>query len=104
MAARFRSMVAKYPGTCRRCAGPITPGQTIRWAGRGASWHLAAECTGPNADAGDRTSQGATEDEPRGWTPGDTGTYYGPSSAPRASRRNARGRCEDAPCCGCCTT
>lgn len=71
-----RTITARYPGTCRACRGAINPGDTIRHAGRGRSYH--ADCS----DDGVTTVRTSS-----GWT----GT------------RNTRGRCEDAPCCGCCT-
>lgn len=40
----FSTILAKYPGTCRRCGDPITPGERIRWAGRGRTYHMAAAC------------------------------------------------------------
>lgn len=43
----FRTLIARYPGTCRRCGQAITPGQSIRWkTGKGNTWHLASECPG----------------------------------------------------------
>jgi hypothetical protein len=85
MAARFRTMAARYPGTCRRCRRPIEPGDPIRYGGRGLTYHLADACAGaPGDEAGDRVSVVR-------FSSGATFT------------RNSRGRCEDAPCCGCCT-
>ena len=74
-------MVNKYAGTCEYCGGKVPPnGGTVRKAGR--RWkvaHLAC----------------AEGKEPRVIT-------FRFSSGETAIR-NARGRCEDAPCCGCCT-
>jgi hypothetical protein len=33
------TITAKYPGTCSRCGGKITPGQKIEWQRGGASYH-----------------------------------------------------------------
>jgi hypothetical protein len=70
------TMTARYPGTCRGCRKRITPGDLIVHIRRGASYHV--DCSGEKQVNTIRTSGG---------------TFY----------RNARGRCEDAPCCGCCT-
>lgn len=40
----FRTIPARYPGTCRRCEGPIEVGSKMRYGGRGLTYHLAAEC------------------------------------------------------------
>jgi hypothetical protein len=70
-------MTARYPGHCAACQEPIRPGQLINWVRRGKTYHQ--DCTGQTRVNTIRFSSGAVE------------------------YRNARGRCEDAPCCGCCT-
>jgi hypothetical protein len=83
-----RTMVARYRGTCLTCSGTIIPGDEITYAGRGLTYHV-----GPCTDERDPDAA-PTSTPSRGRR---RGTYYG--SGPRA-----RGRCEDAPCCGCCGT
>ena len=92
-----KTMEARYNGTCRSCRLAIAAGSMIVYGGKGDVRHV--DC-------------GSVVDEPRGWKPGDTGTRYGASSARvvttrfaggGTSYRNSRGRCEDAPCCGCCS-
>jgi hypothetical protein len=73
-----RTLTARYSGNCRKCDGPINPGDTITFLGKGRSVH--ADCTGRG---------GVIE-------------FYFPSTGNYAYRNRA-GRCEDAPCCGCCT-
>ena len=73
-----RTLTARYSGACRGCVEPIAPGQTIISAGRGVTFHQSCATAGAEVVTY-RTSSG--------WT----GT------------RNVRGRCIDAPCCGCCT-
>ena len=80
-----RTMEARYRGTCLTCAGAIIPGDTITYAGRGLTYH-AGECTDErNPDARPTSRRGRSTARP----------YYG-------AGRSYRGRCEDAPCCGCC--
>ena len=79
--ARFRTMAARYPGRCARCRRPFDVGATIRYGGPGRTYHLADACPGPALD------DAADEARP----------FYG-----RRDTTRARGRCEDAPCCGCC--
>ena len=76
----FRTLIARYPGQCRRCGQAITPGQTIRWkAGKGNTWHLAADCPaknaaladpGPNPYPADEQAIGRPDVVPEGPPPG----------------------------------
>lgn len=45
----FRTLTAKYPGTCKRCGRPFEKGTTIRYD-RGKAYHMAAECPAGKAD------------------------------------------------------
>lgn len=96
----FVTLRAKYAGTCRRCGDSFPPGTKIRY-GRGRAYHLAADCPagrtagepGRQADRADcDTTPGATSAVSDVFVIGGA-EYY----------RNKRGRCEDAPCCGCCS-
>lgn len=40
----YRTITAKYAGTCKRCHQPIQVGQKIRYGGRGLTYHLKAQC------------------------------------------------------------
>lgn len=58
----FRTIVARYDGTCRRCGDSIVAGSRIRYGGRGLTYHLKADC-----EAGDATAseyRGRCEDAP----------------------------------------
>ena len=42
---KFRTITARYAGTCRRCHGAIQAGQKIRYGERrGMTYHLKSEC------------------------------------------------------------
>lgn len=45
----FRTITAKYPGSCKRCGGSIYPGDSIRYGGPGRLYHFAATCAGSQA-------------------------------------------------------
>ena len=79
------TMTAKYPGRCKGCGGSIVRGEEIEWSrGKGAR-HV--DCGSSRLRAPSRrvhTVQFGGSDD----------TVY---------TRNVNGRCEDAPCCGCCT-
>jgi hypothetical protein len=74
-----KEMTARYPGTCASTGRPIRPGDRILYHGRGRAVLLSRSSSAP-APVSDT------------YTFGDR-TFY----------RNVNGRCEDAPCCGCCT-
>jgi len=94
-----KTMTARYAGRCRACHGEILPGDTINYGGRGNVSH------GGDEGCGDRSP--------------DTYEAVNPATGLRMSNRarvhvarfssgatmtvNSRGRCIDAPCCGCCT-
>ena len=97
----MRTMTARYRGRCRSCGGAIIPGDTIRHAGRGQSYHAPGACEGDggsgvdgyrqiNPATGERMSDRAR-------------VHVARFSGGGVATVNARGRCEDAPCCGCCS-
>lgn len=78
----LRTMVAKYRSTCVATGRQINPGDTITYQ-KGVGSTLVTSTAAP-APEGKYISHVFR-------TSG--GTFY----------RNRNGRCEDAPCCGCCT-
>lgn len=40
----FKTIIANYPGTCKRCNGPIQKGDRIRYGGYGRTYHFASDC------------------------------------------------------------
>lgn len=98
----MKTMIARFPGTCAQTGARINPGDTIDYHGRGRSI-LRARASTP-ADTGATGSKIDPQLE-------SAGTYHRlakPVSdhiviGGRDYYRNKRGRCEDAPCCGCCT-
>ena len=86
----MKTMTARFPGTCARTGAPIAPGDLIDYHGRGRSILRARASANFDAGANPQNSdlQLAVDHLVIGGQ-----SYY----------RNRRGRCEDAPCCGCCT-
>ena len=94
---------AKFRGTCRICSGVIQQGDSIEWT-RGSRIVTHTECSHGVARA-------------NGADPVEDDDYAGRSRYDGSSRvsnvttfssgatiyTNRRGRCEDAPCCGCCS-
>jgi hypothetical protein len=76
-------MINRYPGQCVQCHEYVPSGLgTV--TKRNRAWRIDCNaCTGRVAQSTDLVCVKLSS----GWT----GT------------RNARGRCEDAPCCGCCS-
>ena len=73
-------MIARYAGTCARTGRAIRPGDVITFT--------SARKPVLVQQMHDRVS--------------DTIVFFGDSGA-KEFYRNRNGRCEDAPCCGCCT-
>lgn len=71
------TMTARYNGRCASCNGAIRRGMTITW---------------------DRTRKRAYHPDCEA-----SGIDYTIFASGDVSFRNRRGRCEDAPCCGCCS-
>lgn len=87
-------MKARFNGTCRSCGGRITKGEEIAHLGRGRTFHADCEPEAAQRRVGPvDDSPGALRSfyDPQGVYAAD-GTYLG----------KLGGRCEDAPCCGCC--
>lgn len=96
------TITAKYPGKCGKCGARIPKGARIEWHGRGRGV-TCASCAG--LDGGDGAE---LQDGPRLDTDGTPIALVRPYPGARRSewRRGyeATGhRCEDAPCCGCCS-
>ena len=96
----MKTIVAKYPGRCIKTGAVIRPGDTILWHGRGRAElagapTIPAELAASDPDAAAAAGRYLAQSIARGvsdiWRSGGR-EYY----------RNKRGRCEDAPCCGCC--
>jgi len=74
-------MIARYPGKCARTGAAIRPGDTITFT-------PARKAVLVQRMHNDGVS--------------DVFVFSGEDGS-RAFYRNKNGRCEDAPCCGCCT-
>jgi hypothetical protein len=112
----FRTISAKYPGICRRCNGSISVGDKMRYGGPGRLYHLAKDCPASSEQSSssdtradiaaadldhldDSTAAAVYSSSRRDRY----GSRYTRFSSGAESYTNARGRCEDAPCCGCCS-
>jgi hypothetical protein len=116
-------MIARYPGRCSRTGAPIRPGDTIVYVGKGRAYlsdllpdvdpDLAlAESIDPDLALAESVDPELAQSDPEAAAA--AGRYLRQSMARSVSSlwrgadgrefyRNKRGRCEDAPCCGCCS-
>ena len=100
-------MIAKYSGRCIKTGAVIRPGDSIIWHGRGK-----AELVGADTIPVELAAASALDPELDPEAALAAGRYLAASMARGVSNvwnsggreyyRNKRGRCEDAPCCGCC--
>jgi hypothetical protein len=96
----MKTMLARYPGYCAQTGARILPGDTIDYHGRGRSILRARASV--NSDTGAaRPDLDAPEIRPTDVSVFGVSDRY--VIGGRDYYRNKRGRCEDAPCCGCCT-
>ena len=106
----MKTITAKYPGRCIRTGASIRPGDLIIWHGRGRAELAGADTVDPTlAAVADMDPELAATDPDAAIA---AGRYMARSMARGVSDiwradgreyyRNKRGRCEDAPCCGCC--
>jgi hypothetical protein len=107
-------MLARYPGRCARTGAPIRPGDTITPLGR-KRYALAqselVDTLDPDLALAESLDPELAQSDPE--SAAAAGRYLRQSlqrgvshvwqSGGREFYRNRRGRCEDAPCCGCCT-
>ncbi len=99
-------MNAKYDGTCKYCYGAILVGDPIDWTRDRGTLHAAcvkaAVATAPRRRT--RRYWGANfTDLNRGSRPERYQSNYTRFNSGAEIYTNKRGRCEDAPCCGCCS-
>lgn len=104
----MKTMLAKYPGRCIRTGASIRPGDSIVWHGRGRA-ELADTVDPMLAAVADMDPELVASDPDAALA---AGRYMARSLARGVSDiwraggrefyRNKAGRCEDAPCCGCC--
>ena len=102
----MKTMTAKYPGTCTACGEPIQRGDTINFYGRGHAEHADCRETSNDPDV-DEYREGAFPPSKAALASDRRLAKRGLSvirlSSGHVMTQNAKGRCEDAPCCGCCT-
>ena len=119
MAGRAKAL--RYPARCEDCGAQLNAGDLVRMyrqSGRRGCcrpfrWVIyGAECHGDPEDAGASTwskvvrplPEGAVEDLGRGLYRGSDGRVYAQTRhGLRAGYEHTGQRCEDAPCCGCCS-
>lgn len=106
-----RILTAKYRGICSRTGARINPGDLIVWEGRGRAYLSdLVPPVDPDLEMARAIDPELAAADPEGATA--AGRYLRQSlqrgvsdvwsSGGREFYRNRRGRCEDAPCCGCC--
>ena len=104
------TITAKFDSTCTQCRRPVHKGQSVEWT-RGARGVYHTDCASANAssaNASSDTGYKAELDEARATHRARSrrpsyGSHYARFSSGAEVFTNARGRCEDAPCCGCCS-
>jgi hypothetical protein len=104
----MKTITARYSGRCARTGAPINPGDLINWSKGKAE--LAPLSVDHDLELARSIDPELAATDPEGASAG--GRYLARSmrrgvsdtwsAGGREYYRNRRGRCEDAPCCGCC--
>jgi hypothetical protein len=102
----MKTITARFPGRCARTGAPINPGDLISWSkGRAElvpvdhDLELARSIDPELAATDPEGASAAGRYLARSIRRGVSDTW---SAGGREYYRNRQGRCEDAPCCGCC--
>lgn len=107
----MKTMVSKFNGTCRDCGGHIASGTKIVYHGKGAGISCMA-CSLESDEPAESADTEAEAESAFGLEPGTLasdrrlarrGLTVVRFSSGESMTQNSRGRCEDAPCCGCCS-
>jgi hypothetical protein len=107
----MKTMTARFPGRCSRTGAPIRPGDTIVYVGKGRAYLSdLLPAVDPDLALAESIDPELAQSDPEAAAA--AGRYLRQSLARGVSHvwqsggreyyRNRRGRCEDAPCCGCC--
>lgn len=103
----MKTMTAKYPGTCKRTGQPIHVGDTINYFGRGHAELVSADNESYDPDVDEYREGGfppSRDELASDRRLAKRGLSVIRFSSGHVMTQNAKGRCEDAPCCGCCST
>ena len=103
----IKTMNARYPGRCARTGAAIKPGDPIQYDTATRRAWLATETMTPatahaleiDPDLDPETAESVGRYMARATRDYQSDIYR---ASGREYYRNKRGRCEDAPCCGCC--
>lgn len=96
-------MKANYSGTCRACGGHISKGDWITYTKATGAIHATCPDNGKNCRDEDDAAgleSGTLANDRRLARSGLSVVRF---SSGAVMTQNSRGRCEDAPCCGCCS-
>jgi len=91
----MKEMTARYPGTCIATGRPINPGDPIIYWGTGRAELIVRPVT-EETEADDH-AHAYLYARKRKWV-----SAAHKDALNRDWYQNHKGRCEDAPCCGCC--
>jgi len=106
----MKTMTARFPGTCKACGEAIHKGDPINFFGKGHAEHC--DCEDPGNPAHEHPDDDDYREEgfppSRAHLASDRRSARNGISVVRFSSghvmtQNSKGRCIDAPCCGCCS-
>ena len=110
-----RTITLKYDGECRDCGATLLAGARARYYGRGRVYGTECHEQKPQRQTAEQRSRAELHSSTLSWQGhgnqhaaaqymsalDPTGFYNAAGEC--IGRTNPAGRCEDAPCCGCCS-
>lgn len=98
-------MISKFKGRCSCCGVSISKGQPITWSKATGAMHVnCAQDGGQDApDDGENPHTELAAELASDRRLARNGLTVVRFSSGAVMTQNSRGRCEDAPCCGCCS-
>jgi hypothetical protein len=100
-----RTITLKYEANCKDCGAHLAAGTLARYYGRGKVY--GTDCHEQKPKRANHRPRPLSDHESETWSRAKQASHYDPTGFYNAAgeligRTNANGRCEDAPCCGCC--
>ncbi len=98
-----RTITLKYDATCLDCGTKLAAGERARYYGRGRVYGIECHEQKPQRQSRSQRSYNADIRSEAQYRSACDPTGFYNASGECIGRVNPNGRCEDAPCCGCCS-
>ncbi len=101
-----RIIALRYEAQCADCGAPLIAGDRARYYGKGRVYGVDCHSKSESMERAAERPQALSEEQHHNWSAGRIASHYDPVGAYAVDGTylgKSGPRCEDAPCCGCCT-